>query len=307
MIKKDEFIIDGIANSKLFVLRWQKRDSSNKIIHILHGMAEHCDRYDDFARFLVNNGFTVYAHDHRKHGKSINEGQVIGIFDKDDSFKNIIGDVNLVHKFINEKEKDPEIILLGHSMGSLIGRRYLQEYGNYVSKAIIMGTMAAQPFLLNMAKLIGNIINVFSPKNKRSKFLNNLVVGGFNAFFKPNRTDCDWISSDTEQVDKYIKDDLCNYCYSSRFYINLFNEVLESQKLENILRTPKIPILLISGISDPVGLNGEGVKKVFEIYSSNGYKEYLTLKLFDNYRHEILNELNKETVYNYLLNWINSL
>lgn len=307
MIVKDDFIIDGTHGSKLHVIRWKRDDSKNKVIHILHGMAEHCERYDDFARFLVKEGYIVYAHDHRKHGRSLDKGQTIGIIDKNDSFKNIIKDVNKVQEFINKNENKPEIILLGHSMGSLICRRYLQEYGSFASKAIIMGTMAAQPLLLRSGSIIGKIIRLFSSKDNRSTFLNNLVVGGFNAFFEPARTSCDWLSRDNEQVDKYLLDELCGYSYTATFYINLFNEVLISQRKSNILRTPEIPLLLISGNDDPVGLNGVGVKKVHNLYTKLGYEDFLTIKLFDNARHEILNEINKEDVYEYIINWINSL
>lgn len=303
----NDFMIDGTEGSKLHVISWKGNETNSKVIHILHGMAEHCARYDDFARFLVEQGYTVYAHDHRKHGKSIKNNQSIGIMGRNDSFKNIIKDVKIVQDYIKENENNAEIVLLGHSMGSLICRRYLQEYGHYVSKAIIMGTMAARPILLRFGIITGKIIKLFSPSNSRSNFLNNLVVKGFNSFFEPVRTPFDWLSRDKNQVDKYILDELCGYSYSPSFYINMFNEVLISQKKANILKTPKIPLLFISGDSDPVGFNGIGVKKIYELYSKFGFKDNLSIKLFDDARHEILNEINKEEVYKSIINWINNL
>ncbi|PKM93352.1 MAG: alpha/beta hydrolase [Firmicutes bacterium HGW-Firmicutes-1] len=303
-MEEKRFRIDGIDGSSIHIMMYRGEDSPIGIVHLLHGMAEHCERYRHFASYLVSNGYVVYTHDHRKHGKSIAKGQTIGIFDKKDTFSNVIEDVRIVQDFIKNREKGLELILLGHSMGSLICRRYLQEHGAYVSKAIIMGTMAAQPLLLKVAIISGKIVRLFSSKGSRSAFLNKLVVGGFNLQFEPTRTECDWLSRDNSQVDKYLSDELCGYSYSATFYINLFKEVMISQVKANIKKTPQIPLLFVSGASDPVGFNSEGVKKVVNLYEAFGYGENVSLKLFDGCRHEILNEINKEEVYYYILDWI---
>ncbi|PKM50148.1 MAG: hypothetical protein CVV02_12865 [Firmicutes bacterium HGW-Firmicutes-7] len=298
--------IDGKEGSSLHIIRFRGGEVPIGVVHLLHGMAEHCERYRNFASYLVANNYVVYAHDHRKHGESLAKGQVLGIFDKKDTFANIIEDVRLVQEFIIAKENGLDITLLGHSMGSLICRRYLQEHGNYVSKAIIMGTMAAKPFLLNIGIFSGKIVRLFSSKSSRSRFLNNLAIGGFNLEFEPARTQCDWLSRDEQQVEKYLSDELCGYSYSATFYINLFKEIIISQREEKIKKTPQIPLLFTSGESDPVGFNGEGVKKIVSLYGALGYGDNIKLKLFKDARHELLNEINKSEVYCYMLDWIKS-
>lgn len=306
MIEKN-FYIEGTRGIKIHVMKWYVENQDIKgVVHILHGMAEHCARYHDFASFLVSNGYMVYAHDHRKHGKSLNSGQEVGLFDKQDTFKNILRDVKLVQDYIKKTENDAQIILLGHSMGSLICRRYLQEYGYMVSKAIIMGTMCVKPLDLYGGVVVGRLIRLFSPDSVRSDKLNNLAVGSFNKPFEFGRTAFDWLTRDEKIVDQYIADPLCGYSYSATFYIYFFKEIIYSQRKANIAKTPKIPLYFIAGGSDPVGLNGNGVKKLCHLYRSIGYRQFMTQTFFEGGRHEILNEINKEEVYQKIMDWINS-
>ena len=64
-------------------------------------------------------------------------------------------------------------------------------------------------------------------------------------------------------------------------------------------------ILFLSGDMDPVGENGEGVKRAYNAFCKAGLKD-VYMKLYAGGRHEMLNELNREEVYNDILNWINS-
>lgn len=302
---ESSFFIKGTKNNRIHVMKWSDPSLEIKgVIHILHGMADHCKRYKDFARYLVSCGYTVYAHDHRKHGKSLKRLEDVGIFEDKDTFWNILRDVKRVQDLIKKKEGDIDIILIGHSMGSLIARRYLQEYGFMVSKAIIMGTMYIEPIALYGGIIAGRLYQKFHPGNNRSDWMNNLAVGGFNKLFEPGRTAFDWLTRDNEIVDKYISDPLCGYSYSAVFYIYLFKEIILSQKRSNIKKTPKIPLYFISGHSDPVGFNGFGVKSLCHLYRSNGYRGLMKLTLLKDCRHEILNEINKEEVYELIMDWI---
>lgn len=303
MNRKENFI-KGTKGSHLHIMSWHPDSEPIGVVQILHGMAEYGERYEDFAKFLSKNGYAVYTHDHRKHGKSIHEDQQVGIFDKNDNWSNVIDDVQLVNDYIKTKEKNKNIIILGHSMGSLICRRYIQEFGGNIMGAIIMGTALSKPFLCTSGKIIGSIVSKINDKNSRSIFMDKLTVGAFNKAFRPARTSCDWLSRDEEQVDRYVVDELCGLPYSAEFYVQFYKGILTCSKRENIIKTPHFPILFISGSNDPVGNNGKGVKKVYDTYASMGYKDNITMKLFSDARHEILNEINKEEVYQYLLDWI---
>ena len=303
-MKRKENFISGSKGSHLHIISWHPDSEPTAVVQILHGMAEFGERYEDFAKYLTKNGYAVYTHDHRKHGKSINEDEIVGIFDKNDGWENVIDDVQVVNDFIKVNEKNKNIIILGHSMGSIICRRYIQVYGQNVVGAILSGTAPNQPFSCTVGKVIGSIVSKINNKNSRSVFMDNLTVGAFNKPFKPERTSCDWLSTDKEQVDWYVADELCGLPYSAEFYVQFYKGILTCNKLSNIVKTPHFPILFISGDQDPVGHMGKGVKKVYDIYASKGYKDNITMKLVSGARHEILNEINKTEIYEYILDWI---
>lgn len=304
-MEKTHYYIKGAKSSKLHIVCWKNKDiNSNKVIHILHGMAEYANRYDDFAEYLVYNGFTVYAQDHRKHGESIKRNQRIGIFESSDNFTNIIEDVKYVQNFISKKESIDKVILLGHSMGSLIARRYSQTYGERLEAMILIGSMYQKTNMLCLGIIVSFLARLMSKDKKRSIALDRAAFGNMNNSILKKRTSYDWISSDKDQVDKYIRDGKCGFRYSHRFYVFLFLEILKGQKKRNIRKTPNIPILFLSGKEDPIGLMGEGVKKLFEAYLHEGYGKKCKLHLVEGARHELLNEVNNREIYDYIRDWI---
>lgn len=302
-MKKDIQVIHGNKNQYLYVrsYRSEKDDQHIKgVVQILHGMADYGDRYDHFANFLVDQGYVVYIHDHRKHGKSISEAQKVGYY-TDDTWKDMIDDVEHVKQFAKKKENVESIILMGHSMGSFLVRNTLMNYGYDVSKAVIIGTGDTNKALNILGIIIAKFLEKTSGK-KHSNFLNNLSVGGFEKAFKPNRTSGDWLTRDTSVVDSYIANPLCGYAYTPKFYEEISKGLLYIIKPENIKKTPNIPLLFISGEKDPVGKAGIGVKNVNSIYQRLGYNT--SIKLIPNARHEILNEINKQDVYQKILKFI---
>lgn len=304
-MKKDTWYITGANNQKLYVRRYEDelikaKDKPKKVIQILHGMAEYGDRYDGFAKYLTGLGYIVYVHDHRKHGKSINDNQKVGYFDTD-TWTEMVKDIEIVQQELVNKEGVDKVMMIGHSMGSFLLRNFLIDYGQRVEKAVIIGTGDTDIKLSKIgvqgAKLIGKI----SP-NKPSKLLNNMSVGKYNKAFKPNRTDLDWLTRDNKVVDWYVNSPLCGYSYTPKFYEEIAKGILYIIGQEAIKQTPKIPLLFVSGEKDPVGGFGEGVKKVREIYKLLGYNTQI--ELYKNARHEVLNELNKDEVYKRISNFL---
>ena len=201
------------------------------VIHILHGMGEHKERYLHFAKYLAKNSYAVYAHDHRKHGDSVKDESEVGIFTKADKWDDIIDDCNFVSRQIKKDFPNVPIIILGHSMGSLIARKFISKYPNSSKLAIIMGT--TPPITLGRAFIplaISSILSLFNKKLKRSEFLAKQLNEPLIAPFEPRRTDFDWISADEGVVDKYIKDPLCGYSYTPRFYKEFFKGILDVNK-----------------------------------------------------------------------------
>lgn len=276
------------------------------IVQIFHGMGEHKGRYLHFAKYLAKKSFAVYAHDHRKHGKSVKSEEEVGIFTKDDTWEDILIECNFVNHKIKKDYPGVPIIVLGHSMGSIIARRFISQYPKAANMVIIMGTL---PYMkstnLFLVSTLAKIISLFNPKNKRSKFLANKLNKPLNKVFIPNRTNFDWLTSDDKILDKYVEDPLCGFNYSSRFYTELFYGIVSSNNTEFISKTPDIPILFISGENDPLAENGSAIEQIREIYSGHGYLQ-LTYKLVEAARHEVLNEKNKLSTYKYIISWIES-
>lgn len=301
---EQRYRIDGIDKHSIFVVSWKPdKEEVKGIVQIVHGMAEHCLRYKAFAEFLSSKGYAVYAHDHRGHGLSISDKENIGYFDDKEGFNKVVEETHMVTEFIKTKEMDKHILIFGHSMGSFITRKYIQIYDNDIVAAIISGTGNSKGLVGEIGKLFAKIICKVKGDKYQSKLLNDMSFGSFNKQFNPARTDMDWLSRDNDQVDKYINDDVCGFLCSAKFYTDLLTGISMVSNKSNIKKTrDDLPILFISGGKDPVGDNGKGVRKVYDKYYCSGLDAQI--KLFEDARHEILNETNKEEVYDFVYNWL---
>lgn len=279
-----------------------KQSENGFVIHILHGMAEHSLRYRDFATYLVGKGYVVYAHDHRKHGYSKKDPKELGMFNSKDKLERMLEDIANVQIWILNREKAKKLILIGHSMGSLLGRCYLTKAEDRLLGAAYIGTASSKPFLCRMGILLGHLIKLVNGKDQRSYILNKLAVGAYNSAIKAPRTLFDWLTHDDDIVDAFIADPLCGYAYSADFYIQLSRMVIKCNDNMHFRRIPEIPIIILSGSEDPVGHYSEGVHEVYEKYRK--YTSLVTVKIYDGFRHEILNETNKEIVYEDIAKWL---
>lgn len=303
-MKVEEFVVKGKNDLNISCFKVVPKEDILGVIQIFHGMGEHKNRYHHFAKYMANNGFAVYAHDHRKHGYSVNSKEDVGIFKAEDTWEAVIDDCNIVSSKIEKDFPNLPIIIMGHSMGSVIARKYISSYASVPKMAIIMGTLP--PIGMGRAwlpLLLTSIIGVFK-KDKRLTFIAKLLNDPLNKNISPKRTKFDWLTNDKDKVDKYIEDPLCGYAYSKNFYKEFFKSMVDLNKVVTIKKTKDIPLLFISGKKDPVGDFGEGVVKVKDLYIENGYNKS-TLKLVDNNRHEIINEFEKAETYKYILDWIN--
>lgn len=302
MIQK--FVVKGKHDLDLSCFKVVPKGDILGVIQVFHGMGEHKNRYYNFAKNMAENGFAVYAHGHRKHGLSVKNKEDVGIFTSEDTWKDVIDDCNTVNEVIQKDFPGIPVIIMGHSMGSVIARKYISTYSSVPKMAIIMGTLP--PIGMGRAwlpLLLTSIVGFFQ-KDKRLPFIAKLLNDPLNKKIINNRTEFDWLTNNTKEVDKYIKDPLCGYAYSKKFYKEFFKTMIDINKEEVILKTKDIPLLFISGKDDPVGDFGEGVMKVKELYSANGYNKS-TIKLVDNNRHEVINEFMKNETYKYIIDWIN--
>lgn len=303
-MKAKRYFIEGKFGVPLHCLALIPDKDPKAIVVILHGMGEHKERYLDYANWMSSHGYAVFVHDHRKHGMSIVEEQeTVGIFSAEDKWEYVIDDVHFVVKDARKKVPGKDIIILGHSMGSVIARRYIAKYSQVPKAVVLSGTTPIFNYSQTIMPLaVGRMCNIFA-KNKPSKLLAGALNKPLIQDYTEPRTPFEWLSKDEQVVDKYIEDPLCGFPYNARFYIEFFKALRKVNNTENVSDTRNIPILFISGKDDPVGEYGEGVEDVYKLYMGHGFFE-VRLKLLANNRHEILNEPEKLETYQLILEWI---
>lgn len=305
MKKYTEKIASTDSKNNLNVIIWETEKEPIGVLQIVHGMAEYIDRYDNFAKYMTEHGFNVIGHDHLGHGHSVSDEHDYGFFAEENGDKIIIEDMHSVTQYAREKWEELPNFILGHSMGSFCLRQYLTKYSNDVFGAIIMGT----GWIPSAAALLGKTIATNTCKSKGSHTVNPLLIKltlePYNKPFAPARTNCDWLSRDEKQVDLYVNDKLCGFDFTAGAYKDFFTILEKIAKNRQLIGMRKsLPILITSGSVDPVG-GKKACEKLNAQYKRCGIDD-VTLKLWENDRHEILNELDKSYVYQYIYNWLKS-
>ena len=275
------------------------------VIQIAHGMAEHHERYEDFIGFLNNNGYAVYINDHLGHGKSVSDDDQLGYFGEKAGHYNLVEDMKKLTDIIKKECKDLPVILFGHSMGSMLARIYTEKYGNELSGAIYCGTCGSNPAAKPGIAIVKTIAKI-KGDHHRSEFINNLAFGAYNKKFSPQRTPFDWLTRDNDIVDKYINDPYCGFLFTTYGYKDLMSMIVVINRKDWYTSVPvNLPLYLIAGKDDPVGNYGKGVNEVYNKLKETNHAD-VSIKLYNEARHEILNEKNKSEVYADVLTWINS-
>lgn len=271
-------------------------------VAIHHGMAEHMERYTDFITYLTSNGVAVFMHDMANHGSSNQNRAELGFFGKKDGWLGLIKDYKTVFECMRKAYPAVKHIAFGHSMGSFIVRCFDARYPELSSASVYMGTGGtndAAGIGIKVADLIAHIKGA----HHRSEFMDKLAFGKYNVKFE-KRTSYDWLTRDQAIVDQYIADPLCGYLFTIKGMADLLhlNTAANSDEWYEKVRKD-LPILLISGAEDPVGEYAKGIDEVYNKLLQSGHTA-VEEKLYPECRHEVLNELNKEEVYEDLYSFI---
>lgn len=276
---------------------WEEVRNPKAVVQIAHGMAEHARRYDDFANFLNANGYIVFADDHRAHGMTSTKQSTKGVkgYHKGEIYMDTVKDEVAITSFLIKKYELP-VIYFGHSYGSMVGQRYIEECKEHTG-AILSGSAMMKGALLNTGNAIIGLQYKLCGGEKEGKLANTLSFGSYNKPFKKEKLEYAWLSRDKEQVKKYTLDEQCGWVMSTAFFKWFFTGLKSSYKKSNLAKIDKNkPIGIFSGDKDPVGGNGKLVKKLEKQYKNLGVKD-VTMKLYPDARHEILNEINNQEVY----------
>lgn len=281
---------------------WLPEGPPKAVLQIAHGMAEHIARYDDFARFLVAQDIAVFGHDHAGHGKSAKDETEYGFFYEEDGWNQAVADIHELTAIARKRYPEAPLFLLGHSMGSFMARCYVLTYGNELAGAIFVGTMGPNP-IAGLGLVAARFERWRLGPRGRSKLLDNLAFGSYNKAYAEKRTDSDWLSTDPAVVDAYIADPACGFLFTTSGMFDLLTGVRAISRPDWAQKVPKaLPVLLVAGEQDPVGGMGQGVRKVAKQLEDAGVQT--TLLLYPESRHEVLNEPNKEEVYQAIAAWV---
>ena len=306
MIVHNSFcFLSSDGKTEIHCEEWLPEGAPKAVLQIVHGIAEYVHRYNDFAEFLAENGIAVVGEDHLGHGKSVSEGAPHIYFADEDGWNKVVSDIRSLREICGEKFSGVPYFMMGHSMGAFLTRTYLIKYPGDIDGAIIMGTGHQGGAIISAGKVVEKILEKTVGIKKTSKIVMELTLGGYAKKIKNARTFFDWLSVNEENVDRYIADPQCG----EDITVGLFRDMLYGmdfiRKQENVNKMDvSKPVLFIAGGKDPIGDCGKGVKIAHNFFEKAGVKD-LTLKLYPDLRHEILNENCKQEVYEYILYWLN--
>ena len=280
-------------------------DHPHAMVQISHGMCEYIGRYKDFAAFLTAQGFLVFGHDHIGHGNSAPTPNDLGFTVHGGGADVMVEDVHNLSLYMKQQYPDLPLILFGHSMGSFIARAVLEDYGADYKAAIICGT-GGPDTPAAAGKMMASLMMLVRGERHRSQTLKSIAFAGYNKTFEKGCDKNAWLTRDTAIVERYNADPFCTYTFTLRAYHDLFTLVARVNRRASANKIPKeLPLLVVSGADDPVGTWGKGVNMVSDMLRQAGIHD-LTTKLYPAMRHEILNELDKETVWNEICQWMQS-
>lgn len=310
MTKRTEFsFLSADGKTNIHAVKWEPENGEIKaVLQLCHGMVEFIDRYAGLAEFLNEKGILVAGHDHLGHGDSVTSREEWGFFKEGNPSDTVVEDMHTMRKTLQQQYAGIPYFIMGHSMGSYMLRKYLVLHGDNLTGAIICGTGFVPASSTKMGKMVTSIMAKFKGWHYRSQMVANLSFGKSYKSFDmdgSNPTE-NWLTKDVNIVNAYYKEPRCTFLFTINGYYGLFEAVEFACDKNNAQKLNKqLPLFIISGAQDPVGDLGVGVKKVYDMYKEAGVQD-ITYKLYENDRHEICNELDKETVFSDIYAWISA-
>ena len=292
------------GRSSIHCRMWSPEGEPRAIVQIVHGVAEHIGRYHDFASFLTGKGFVAVGDDHLGHGLTVSDESEFGWFAETDGWELIIKDEKKLRDIMRDKYPGVPMILLGHSMGSFMARTYIGYYPEDFDLCILAGTGHTPVAVCLAGRMVARREICRHGSKYRSSILQQMAFGNYLKGIENPIGPYDWICRDENVIRAYNADPLCGFAVTAELMYEMTGGLEMIRKKSHLRKMKKdLPILLISGSADPVGGWGKGVRTVFRLFKGIGMED-VTIKLYPEDRHEVLNELNKQEVYSDILAWI---
>lgn len=308
MIKTEFTFLSSNGKTKIHAIKCLPKDGKyTRIFQMIHGMYEYIERYLPFFEYLTTKGFIIVGHDHLGHGESINNKEDLGYFGEPNPNDLLIKDIHSLRLMTQEKYPNLPYFICGHSFGSYLLREYICLYTDGLAGIILLGTGFLSECKRSLGISIIKIMTCFKGAYHRSKFIKkiSMEMGPYKKYdmYKIDLNNS-WLTRDPENVRKYNEDKKVDFEFTLNGFLGLMQAIHYSCNPSNIIKVKKdLPILFVSGCCDPVGNNGEGVRKSYEMMKMVGSLD-ITMKLYENDRHEVLNELNRDEVYEYIRTWL---
>ena len=273
---------------------------------VVHGMSEHSGRYADFAQFLADKGIAVATYDQLGHGKTVKSASELGFFGEEHPVQSLLKDVIVMADSLKAKHPEVPHFIMGHSMGSFIVRTVMKHHSQDFAGAILMGSADADPLtkvMLPINKLLAKVAPQ-RPNTVFAKAMNKIFNSKLDN--RISSSDFAWLSENQASIDAYEADPLAGFNFTNNGYMTLFN-LMESALNKNWANTiaKDFPMLFISGKNDPIGNMGKGIDKIVNRLNEQGFTA-VEVKLYPHMRHEPLHELEKQLVYQDILEWLTS-
>lgn len=305
MMECKDFIMksasDGLPLSGFYV----KADGDIRgIVQLVHGMAEHKERYLEFMQYLAKQGYLCVMLDHRGHGKSVKNKNDLGYF-YDRHGSSIVEDAHQLTAALKEKVPHVPFILFGHSMGSLVVRAFAKRYDQDIDALIVCGSPSRNP-MAKLALVMVHLMERFKGDHYRSSLIHNMAFSSYPKRFKETGSENVWLSANQNNVREYDADDGCGFVFTLNGFENLFHlmvDVYDDQGWN--MHHKDLPILFIAGRDDPCIDTEKKFEEAYGFMKKCGYRR-VDHHLFDGMRHEILNEDDKMDVYRFIQEWIQS-
>lgn len=298
---ESHFTFPSAGDVSVHVYEWSP-PNPRAAVQIAHGAAEHAARYSRLAGRLVSAGYAVFANDHRGHGKTAEEGK-LGYFAEQDGWNLAVGDMVTLNHLIRDRLPGKPVALLGHSMGSLMAQQFLIDHGDTVDAVVLSGSTVADAFaavvpaLQQEAEKLG--------REAPSEIMAQLMQADFNAEFPAANSAYDWLSTDAKEVQKYIDDPLCGFGLHIGSWLDMLHSNAVTADVERLKQIPrKLPLYIFAGDQDPVSSKLAALHILLDRYQQAGLVS-VSHRFYAGCRHEMLNERNRETVTDELLNWLN--
>ena len=286
--------IEGYHHLKLYSYVYDKIKNPKAVVLIVHGMMEHAFRYDNFARFLNDNGYYVIANDLRGHGHTAVDKK-FGMGEKD-IFQETVQDEIVMLEKIKDAYNLP-VYLFGHSYGSMISQAIIQNT-DIVEKCVLCGTANGSSGIMKMGGSFTKFLSLFKGDTAKAGVVENMCIKNYGKKFENGN----WLTRDENVFKAYQEDEFCGGTFPFGFYKSMLTNMKKINAGINKIGNKKI--FLIAGEKDPVGSCGKQVVALNKRYLSNNIDS--RVKIYPECRHELINELNKEEVYNDILDFFNS-